>query len=107
MEFVNSNELGGIFGYRSFIPCQAREKGNAGFKTTCTTRGSAERGGEGAEGILSFGGEGDGIFWSGGGAVFGVTISRENRLAVSEVLPDFVQVNRDSGFFIRKPWSTS
>ena len=34
-------------------------------------RKSAERGGEGAEVILSVGGEGDGIFWSGGGAVFG------------------------------------
>jgi len=34
-------------------------------------RKSAERGGEGAEVILSVGGEGDGIFWSGGGAVLG------------------------------------
>ena len=30
-----------------------------------------ERDGEGAEVILSVGGEGDGIFWSGGGAVLG------------------------------------
>jgi len=37
----------------------------------CTVQGSAERGGEGAEGILSVGGEGNGIFWSGGGAVVG------------------------------------
>ena len=33
---------------------------DVGFKKTCTVLGSAERGGEG-----------DGIFWSEGGAVFG------------------------------------
>ena len=63
--------MASIFGYRSFIPCQTREKGDGASKTTCTVRGSADRGGEGAEVILSVGGEGDGIFWSGGGAVFG------------------------------------
>jgi hypothetical protein len=36
-----------------------------------------------------------------------VTTSAVNRLSVSEGLPDFVQFNRDSVFFIRKPWSTS
>jgi hypothetical protein len=46
------------------------EKRDEGSKTTCTVRGSAKRGGEGAEVILSFGAEGNGILWSGGGAVF-------------------------------------
>jgi hypothetical protein len=41
------------------------------------------------------------------GRYLGVTTSAMSRLAVSEDLPDFVQFNRDSGFFIRKPWSTS
>ena len=45
-------------------------KENVGSKTTCTVRGSAERGGEGAEVMFSVGREGDGIFWSAGGVVF-------------------------------------
>ena len=40
------------------------------------------------------------------GRCLGVTTSAVNRLAVSAELTNFVQFNRDSGFFIRKPWST-
>jgi hypothetical protein len=62
-----------------------------GEGSSLMVRKSAERGGEGAEVILSVGGEGDGIFWSGGGAVWGVRTSPVNRPAVSEELPDLEQ----------------
>ena len=70
------------------------KKGDVGSKRTCTVRISAERGGENAEVILSVGGEGDGIFWSGGGRYWGVTTSAVNRLAVSEELPDLKQYHK-------------
>jgi len=45
----------------------------------------------GEEVILSIGGEGDGIFWSGGGALLGGDDFGVNRLAVSEELWDLKQ----------------
>jgi hypothetical protein len=54
-------------------------------------RGSAERGGEGEEVILSVGGEGDGYSGAEVGRYWGVTTSAVNRLAVSGELADLKQ----------------
>jgi hypothetical protein len=57
---------------RSYLATPAKEgrkKEDVGSKETCRVRGSAKRGGESAEVILSIGGEEDGIFWGGGDPV--------------------------------------
>jgi hypothetical protein len=58
-----------LFIYWKILDVGIRGKGELGSKTIWTVRGLAEKGGEGAEVILSVGG--GGVLRSRGGAIFG------------------------------------